>query len=154
PIPTFTDASPEVVTWLAANAGKTAADAIAAVTAEHTPAIQAFNLYSFTIPGLGTLNFNSTFFIGVVLMLIVFAIQHRGILGTATAQKWIGLIVIIPMLIVGIVPLFNGKFNAENVAGPYWPGVGDNPTWTYFLGGLFIAAWSTYAFETAICYTR
>jgi amino acid transporter len=28
------------------------------------------------------------------------------------------------------------------------------PGWTLFLGGLFIAAWSTYAFETAVCYTR
>jgi amino acid transporter len=57
------------------------------------------------------------------------------------------------MLIVGIVPLFNGSFNAANVAGPYWPGVGENVGWTMFFGALFIAAWSTYAFETAICYT-
>jgi amino acid transporter len=156
PIPAFTEASPEVVAWLAdkANAGKEAADAIAAVTALHTPAIQSFNALSVAVPGLGTLNFNSAFFIGTVLMLIVFAIQHRGILGTANAQKWIGLIVIIPMLIVGIVPLFNGGFNSANVAPPYWPGVGENVGWTLFFGGLFIAAWSTYAFETAICYTR
>jgi hypothetical protein len=26
--------------------------------------------------------------------------------------------------------------------------------WTLVLGGMFIAAWSTYGFETAICYTR
>ncbi len=26
--------------------------------------------------------------------------------------------------------------------------------WTVFAGGLFIAGWSTYAFETAVCYTR
>ena len=26
--------------------------------------------------------------------------------------------------------------------------------WTLFLGGLYIAAWSTYGFETAVCYTR
>jgi amino acid transporter len=25
--------------------------------------------------------------------------------------------------------------------------------WTLFLGGLYIAAWSTYGFETAVCYT-
>jgi len=156
PIPAFTEASPEVVSWLAdpANAGKAAADAIAAITAAHTPALQSFNALSVAVPGLGTLNFNSTFFIGAVLMLVVFAIQHRGILGTANAQKWIGLIVIIPMLIVGIVPLFNGSFNADNVSGPYLPGVGDNVGWTMFLGAMFIAAWSTYGFETAICYTR
>jgi amino acid transporter len=155
PIPAFTDASPEVVAWLAdpANAGKVAADAVTAVTALHTPVLQSFNALSVAVPGLGTLNINSAFFIGAVLMLIVFGIQHRGILGTANAQKWIGLFVIIPMLIVGIVPLFNGSFNAVNVAGPYWPGVGENVGWTMFFGALFIAAWSTYAFETAICYT-
>jgi amino acid transporter len=156
PIPAFTETSPEVVAWLAdkANAGKAAADAIAAVTALHTPALQSFNAYSVAVPGLGTLNFNSSFFIGAALMLMVFAIQHRGILGTANAQKWIGLIVIIPMLIVGIVPFFNGGFNSANVAPPYWPGVGENVGWTLFFGGLFIAAWSTYGFETAVCYTR
>jgi amino acid transporter len=155
PIPVFTDKSPEVISWLAnpANSGKAAADAITAVTAVHTPALQSFNAFSVAIPGLGTLNFNSTFFIGAALMLIVFAIQHRGILGTANAQKWIGLLVIIPMLIVGIVPLFNGGFHAENVAGPYLPGVGGNVGWTAFFGAMFIAAWSTYGFETAVCYT-
>src|SRR5262245_47042620 len=153
PIPAFTETSPEVVAWLAdkANAGKAAADAIAAVTADHTPALQSFSAFSVAIPGLGTLNFNSAFFIGAVLMLIVFAIQHRGILGTANAQKWIGLIVIIPMLIVGIVPLINGGFNSANVAPPYLPGVGENVGWTLFFGAMFIAAWSTYGFETAVC---
>ena len=28
-----------------------------------------------------------------------------------------------------------------------------NAGWTLFLGGMFIAAWSTYGFETAVCYT-
>jgi amino acid transporter len=39
---------------------------------------------------------------------------------------------------------------------PFAPitGAWDLPGWTLVLGGLFIAAWSTYAFETAICYTR
>lgn len=156
PIAVFTEASPEVVAWLAdpANAGKAVADAIAAVSAANMPALQSFNAYSITIPLVGTLNFNSTFVIGTLIMLIVFAIQHRGILRTANTQKWIGLLVIVPMLIVGIVPFFNGGFNAANVAGPYWPGVGENVGWTLFFGGLFIAAWSTYGFETAVCYTR
>ena len=164
PVPVFAADSPEVKAWLAdaanasAIAGKSAADAaaaaVAALASAHTPWLQSFNLASFSVPGVGILNFNSTFFIGVLLMLIVFAIQHRGILGTANTQKYIGLLIITLMLIVGIVPLFNGNFNSANVAGPYWPGQGDNVGWTLFLGGLFIAAWSTYAFETAVCYTR
>lgn len=33
-------------------------------------------------------------------------------------------------------------------------GTWSNGGWTLFLGGLYIAAWSTYGFETAVCYTR
>ena len=156
PIPVFTETSPEVVAWLAdpANAGKAAADAIAALTAAGTPALQSFSLGSFPIPGLGTLNFNSTFVIGTLLMLIVFAIQHRGILGTAGTQRWIGLLIMAVLFIVGIVPLVNGGFNSANVSGPFWPSAEGNVGWTLFLGAMFIAAWSTYAFETAVCYTK
>ncbi len=39
PIPVFTESSPEVAAWLVANGGKTAADAIAAVIDDHTPAL-------------------------------------------------------------------------------------------------------------------
>jgi amino acid transporter len=92
--------------------------------------------------------------IGAVLMLIVFIIQHRGILGTARVQMIVGLIIIITMLIFGVVPLLQGKVLAENFT-PFAPitGAWDLPGWTWVLGGMFIAAWSTYAFETAICYT-
>ncbi len=157
---TLTDVSPRVTEWLAdaANAGKTAQDAIASLLTQDaiaalTPAMQTFNLGSFVIPGLGTLNFNSTFVIGTILMLIVFAIQHRGIIGTASTQKWIGLLIMVVMFIVGIVPILNGGFSTANVAGPYWPSAEGNAGWTLFLGAMFIAAWSTYAFETAVCYT-
>ena len=70
-----------------ANAGKTAADAIAALTAAGTPAIRNWTLYSGTL-GPVSFSLNATFLIGVVLMLIIFAIQHRGILGTANVQKY------------------------------------------------------------------
>ncbi|MBL8584850.1 MAG: amino acid permease, partial [Rhizobiaceae bacterium] len=48
PVPGFSETSPEVVAWLAdpLNTGKTAADAIAAVTAAATPAIRDWTLYS------------------------------------------------------------------------------------------------------------
>jgi amino acid transporter len=164
PIPVFTDQSPEVAAWLAdpANAGKAAADAIAAATAAATPAIRNWSLLSFTIPGLATLNINATFFIGAILMGIIFAIQHRGILGTANAQKWLAIIVLVPLLLVGLVPILNGTVNYANFsplappANVYVTDLGswNAQGWTLFLAGLFIAAWSTYAFETAVCYTR
>ncbi|WP_163628453.1 amino acid permease, partial [Morganella morganii] len=76
-------------------------------------------------------------------------------------QKWIGLLVIIPMFIVGVVPLLLHGVNWSNftplvpLAAPSAPAPGAwNLTgWTLVLGAMFIAAWSTYGFETAICYT-
>lgn len=165
PIPSFDATSPEVVAWLtdaansAAIAGKSAEEAataaIAAVTSAATPAIRTLKLASFSFFGLANIEIGPTFFIGALLMLVTFAIQHRGVLGTARVQQWIGLLVLIPMTIVGIAPFFNGSVNTANFT-PLVPPTGEwnNPGWTYFLGGLFIAAWSTYAFETAVCYTR
>lgn len=142
--------------WLASNAGKPAADAVAALT----PPIRSWSLLDTTALGVH-ISLGATFFIGVALTLIVFAIQHRGILGTARVQLVVGLMVILPMLVFGIVPFFNGHVHGANfsplvpLAAPNTatPGHWDRAGWTLVLGGLFIAAWSTYAFETAICYT-
>jgi amino acid transporter len=157
--------SPRVVEWLAANAGKTASDAIAVLLSQDavaalTPIIRTWTLFSHQL-GPVSFSLNAVFFIGVALMLMTFAIQHRGILGTANVQKYIALLVIIPMLIVGIVPILTGQINWDNYSplvplkAAYAPELGswDIGGWTLVLGGMFIAAWSTYAFETAICYT-
>jgi amino acid transporter len=158
---------PKVVEWLAANAGKTAQDAFAALlpaegVAALTPAVRTWTAFTIPIPGLGGLHFNSTFVIGAILMLIIFWIQHRGIAATASAQKWLAIIVLVPLLLVGLVPILTGQIDSANVTGlvpPTAAGSGVDGTWslggwTLFLGGLYIAAWSTYAFETAVCYTR
>jgi amino acid transporter len=160
PIPAFTETSPEVVAYIAAHVGTAPADAITAVTTAATPAIRTWSLFSHTLGPVG-FSFNAVFFIGAILMLITFAIQHRGILGTANMQKYIGLLVIIPMLIVGVVPLITGQINWANysplvpLATAYAPDPGhwNIAGWTLVLGGMFIAAWSTYGFETAVCYT-
>ena len=160
PIPAFTATSAEVVSYIAANAGTSPADAVTAVTAAATPAIRNWTLFSHTL-GPVSFSLNMTFLIGAVLMLITFAIQHRGILGTANVQKYIGLLVIIPMLIVGIVPILTGQIDWANfsplvpLATAYAadPGSWNVAGWTLVFGGLFIAAWSTYGFETAVCYT-
>lgn len=101
-----------------------------------------------------TLRINATSLIGTVILLGVFLAQHNGISRAAKIQTWIGLAVLIPLLIVGIVPLLTGDVVAANLV-PLIPNSGawDTNGWTLFLGGLFIAAWSAYAFETAICYT-
>ncbi len=159
--------SPRIAEWLAANAGKTAQDGIAALltgdaVSALTPALRTWEAFSIPVPGLGGLHFNSTFVIGAVLMLIMFAIQHRGIASTASAQKVLAIIVLVPLLLVGLVPIFTGAIDSANVTGLVPPtaaysgvdGTWSLGGWTLFLGGLYIAAWSTYGFETAVCYTR
>ena len=150
--------------WIAQHgagiAGGQSAQVAAAITAL-TPMLQTWTLFSGKLGAVG-FSLNATFFIGAIIMLVTFAIQHRGILGTANVQKYIGLLVIIPMLIVGVVPLLNGAVHYNT---SYWPlaplasagspGLGswNLSGWTLVLGAMFIAAWSTYGFETAVCYT-
>ena len=163
----YTAETPTIVQFMADNAGTALPDAIAAVSSQDgvtalTPAFRLWEAMAITVPGLGTLHFNSTFVIGSILMLIMFAIQHRGIASTAAAQKVLAIIVLVPLLLVGLVPIFTGAIQSANVTGLLPPtaaysgvdGAWDIGGWTLFLGGLYIAAWSTYGFETAVCYTR
>ena len=163
----YTAETPSIMQFMTENAGTTVPDAIAAVSSQDgvaalTPWFRGWEAYALTVPGLGTLHFNSTFVIGVVLMLIILAIQHRGIASTASAQKYLAIIVLVPLLLVGLVPIFTGAIVSANVTHLLPPtaaysgvdGSWNIGGWTLFLGGLYIAAWSTYGFETAVCYTR
>lgn len=162
----YTAATPAVVDYIAANPGVTPEAAIQAVAAADgvsalTPAFRVWEAFGIPVPGLGTLHFNSTFVIGVILMLIIFAIQHRGIASTAKSQKFMAMIVLVPLLLAGLMPILNGSINWMNVSAIVPPtaaysgvdGSWDIGGWTLILGALYIAAWSTYGFETAVCYT-
>lgn len=158
---------PRVLEWLAANAGQTAHDAINtlltgdAITAL-TPAIRTWSLLHFEIPHVASFNINATFVIGAILMFIMYGIQQHGILGTARAQKILAIIVLVPLLLIGLLPIVNGSINYANFADLVppsnvyvtTPGSWNNAGWTLVLAAMFIAAWSTYGFETAVCYTR
>src|SRR5262249_48453282 len=108
-----------------------------------------------------SLRINATFFLGAAIMLVVFAIQHRGILRTAQIQTLLTIASLLPLFIVCILPLLPGSVHAET-STPFTPLATDNGkvvagAWDkggilLFLGGLFIAAWSAYAFETSVCY--
>jgi amino acid transporter len=162
----YTAATPAVVDYIAANPGMTPEAAIQAVAAADgvsalTPAFRVWEAFGIAVPGLGTLHFNATFVIGIVLMLVIFAIQHRGIASTAKSQKYMAMIVLIPLLLAGLMPILNGSINWMNVSAIVPPtaaysgvdGSWDIGGWTLILGALYIAAWSTYGFETAVCYT-
>ena len=130
----------------------------------------AINTWQITLLDLGavkeglTLRINATFFIGLILMLACFLIQHGGILRSARATMLMGVAALLPLMLIGIVPLLTGDLPRENfvplvplghdAAGAPIDGAWDKAGWILFIGGLFIAAWSTYGFETAVCYTR
>jgi amino acid transporter len=163
-IANYTAETASVVQYMADNAGVTAEAAIQAVAAADgvtalTPWFRTYEAFAIAIPGLGTLHFNSTFIIGVVLMLAILLIQERGVAQTASAQKWLAIIVLVPLLLVGLVPLLTGSIDWMNVTNLMPPAASESGDWTLggwtlFLGGMYIAAWSTYGFETAVCYTR
>ena len=128
------------------------------------------NTWQVTLLDLGavkeglTLRINTTFIIGAILMLICFVIQHGGILRSARVTKIMGIAALLPLMLIGIVPLLTGDLPRDNflplvplghdAKGNPIDGAWDKAGWILFIGGLFIAAWSTYGFETAICYTR
>ena len=110
------------------------------------------------------LRINATFILGAAVLLTVFSVQHGGILRSAKTTMILGVIALIPLMLIGLVPLLTGDVAQANffplapiaydTAGNVIDGVWGIEGWKLMAGGLFIAAWSTYGFETAVCYTR
>jgi amino acid transporter len=127
------------------------------------------NTWTFTLLDLGTiksgltLRINAVFLLGAVIMFAVKAIQDGGILRSANATKILGISAMIPLILIGIVPILTGdivKANffpllplAHDAAGRVMAGTWNMAGITVLAGGMFLAAWSTYGFETAVCYT-
>ena len=131
------------------------------------------NTWQLTLVDLGmlktglTLRINATFVLGAVLMLAVKLIQDGGILRSANTTKIIGISAMIPLILIGILPLFTGDVINSHFAEHFLPlvplahdakgyvidGTYDWAGITVVAGGMYLAAWSTYGFETAVCYT-
>jgi amino acid transporter len=127
------------------------------------------NTWQFTLLDLGaiksglTLRVNAVFLLGAVIMFSVKAIQDGGILRSANTTKILGISAMIPLILIGIVPIITGdmvKANffplvplAHDAAGAVIDGTWNLSGITVLAGGMFLAAWSTYGFETAVCYT-
>ena len=124
--------------------------------------ITLFDL-SFIKAGLA-LRINATFILGAAVLMAVFSIQHGGILRSAKATMILGVTALIPLMLIGLVPILTGDMPQANFfplaplgydsAGNVIDGIWNIDGWKLMAGGLFIAAWSTYGFETAVCYTR
>ncbi|WP_428983689.1 APC family permease [Paraburkholderia phymatum] len=134
------------------------------------PPDAAINTWQITLVNLDwlrsglSLRINATFILGATILLVTFAMQNRGILHAARIQMILGVVALIPLIIVGTVPLLTGDLPLHNLlpllpfakdsSGQIIDGTWDRAGVTLMAGGLFIAGYSTYAFETAICYTR
>jgi amino acid transporter len=134
------------------------------------PADAAINTWQITLLDLGMiksgleLRINATAIIGAVLLLTVYGIQLGGILRSARTTMILGLGSLIPLMLIALVPLITGDLPSDRFA-PLLPlaydaqGLVIDGEWnmagiTLMAGGLFVAAWSTYGFETTVCYTR
>ena len=129
----------------------------------------AINTWQWTLLDLGSLRtglslrINAVFVLGAVILLAVKFIQDGGILRSANTTKILGISAMIPLLLIGIVPLLTGdivKANffplaplAHDAMGRVTDGSWNMAGITVFAAGMFLAAWSTYGFETAVCYT-
>lgn len=128
------------------------------------------NTWQITLLDLGVvkdglvLRINATFILGVIFLLLVFAVQYGGILHSVNTTMVLGLVALLPLMLVGLIPLLTGDVAmnhffplaplAYDADGNVVDGVWDIEGWKLMAGGLFVAAWSTYSFETAVCYTR
>ena len=130
----------------------------------------AINQWHITLMDLGfvraglSLRINLVSIIGAAFLLLTFALQHHGAAKAAYAQKILGLACLAPLILVGLVPLITGDLPSSHLF-PLLPLVHDAAnhahfgTWnayglTLLMGAMFGAGWSTYGFETAVCYTR
>jgi amino acid transporter len=129
----------------------------------------AINTWHVTLCDLGfirtglSLRINAVFLLGAVILFAVKAIQDGGILRSANTTKILGISAMIPLILIGVVPIVTGDIVQANFF-PLVPLAHDavghvvSGTWnmagvTVMAGGMFLAAWSTYGFETAVCYT-
>ena len=139
------------------------------VMASLFPPEAAINTWHLTLLDMGfireglTLRINAVAIIGMGFLLLTFALQHHGAARAAFAQKIIGIACLAPLILVGLVPLVTGDLPSDRLF-PLLPLVRDGAelhfgTWnaaglTLLMGAMFAAGWSTYGFETAVCYTR
>jgi amino acid transporter len=110
------------------------------------------------------LRINLVSIIATGFLLLTFALQHHGAARAAHFQKILGIACMLPLLLVGIIPLITGDLPTENLfpilpilrdaAGEIGFGTWNAAGLTLLAGAMFGAGWSTYGFETAVCYTR
>ena len=140
------------------------------VMASLFPADAAIRTWQLSLLDLGfvreglSLRVNLVSLIGAAFLGLTFVLQHHGAARAANFQKVLGLVCMLPLLLVGLVPLLTGDLPRDHLfpllpmlrdaAGHVGFGSWNTAGLTILAGAMFGAGWSTYGFETAVCYTR
>lgn len=105
--------------------------------------------------GWGPFSISIATVIGAGVLLMIFWANHFVIKFSARLQLILGIFSLIPIAVLIIAALVLGKVDLDNLT-PFTPVGASWLSWEtvkQFAAGLFVAAWSAYAFETTVCYT-
>jgi amino acid transporter len=106
------------------------------------------------LPGI-TFKLNGTILVGAIILLIAFYLQHSGVLRMARVQFLLSVLSLVPITLLTVVPLLTGKVEWSNFSPFLLEGTtswSSGSAFTLIMGGMFIAGWTTYACEAAMCY--
>jgi amino acid transporter len=96
---------------------------------------------------------NFAFVVGAAILIGLFWLNHFGIKESAWTQLVLAVTSLVPLALMIIVPIFQGKVHPSNLSPFTVPGAHGWHAFELICAGLFVAAWSAYAFETSVVYT-
>lgn len=99
------------------------------------------------------LHLNFAFVVGAAILIGLYWLNHFGIKESAWTQLVLAVTSLVPLALMIIVPIFEGKVHLSNLSPFTVPNAHGWHVFALICAGLFVAAWSAYAFETAVVYT-
>ena len=91
--------------------------------------------------------------VGAAIILSLLWLNHFGIKESAWVQLVLGVCSLVPLALLIVVPIFQGKIDLDNFSPFAVPNAEGWGAFKLICAGLFVAAWSAYAFETSVVYT-
>ncbi len=104
---------------------------------------------------LGPLRVDLAYAIGAAVLVSLLWANRFGVRESARAQRLLGAVSLVPLALLVLVPVAQGKVHLSALSPFAVPGHGWG-TWhavELVCAGLFVAGWSAYGFETAVAYT-
>jgi amino acid transporter len=99
------------------------------------------------------IHLNFAYVVGAAILIGLFWLNHFGIKESALTQLVLGVCSLVPLALLIIVPIFQGKIDMGNFSPFEVPNAEGWDVVVLVCAGLFVAAWSAYAFETSVVYT-